>query len=269
MRDAGIDDIIVVVGHRGDQIPAHFGDGAQLGVKMRYVVDENPQGIAASLLTARDLVTGPFALFLGDIFIALDDLAPAIQRMSERGADGAVVVRQEPDLDVIRLNFSVITDGEGRISRVIEKPTDPPNTLKGCGVYMFTPEIFDAIKATPRSKLRNEYEITDAIQTLVNKSKGGIFSEELARWDWNITFPGDLLDLNLKVLRERQLDSLVGQGAVINQNTQLVSSIIGDRAVIEAPTLVEECLILADCKVDKHYGSLRRQIFADGLTWAA
>lgn len=268
MRDAGIDDITVVVGHRGEQIRGHFGDGGSLGVRMRYVVDENPQGIAASLLTARDAVHGPFALFLGDIFIALDDLAPAMRRMAERGADGAVIVRQEPDLDVIRLNFSVVADGDGRISRVIEKPADPPSNLKGCGVYIFTPSIFEAIDRTPRSSLRNEYEITDAIQTLVDMGTG-VYSEELARWDWNITFPGDLLDLNLKVLGEQRLDYLLGAGAVVSENTQLVNSIVGDRAVIEAPSLIEECLVLADCRVDRNYGSIRRHIFADGLTWAA
>src|SRR5579884_43697 len=211
MRTAGISEVVIVIGHLGGEIMSYFGDGGVLGVKIRYVEDLDPQGIAASLAKAEPSVGSPFVLFLGDIFVGLDDLAPAMARLVDRGALGGIVVKREDTPEPVKRNFAVLTTPDGRVWRVIEKPKDPPSLLKGCGVYLFTPAIFDAIRRTPRSALRGEYELTDAIQQLI-EGGGAVYSEELARWDVNLTYPGDLLDCNLRMLRERRLECLVGTG---------------------------------------------------------
>jgi dTDP-glucose pyrophosphorylase len=264
MRDAGIDDICIVVGPSGEQIRGSFGDGRLLGVRIRYIEDSAPSGIAASLALAEPWVAGPFAVFLGDIFLALNDLAPALAPL-DAGAAGTIVVRRDTPA-AVRRNFAVVTEHDGRVSRVIEKPAKPPTDLKGCGVYVFDRTIFDAIRRTPRSALRNEYEITDAVQNLIDMGRP-VYAADIVRWDVNITFPEDLLECNLRLLHEQQLDSLVGQGARVGVQTRLAASIIGEWAVVDSPGILEQCLVLPGAHVAELEGTAHRCIFGNGLVW--
>ena len=266
MRDAGILDVAIVISSAGEAIRAHFGDGHDLGLRLAYVEDLAPAGIASSLALVEPWVRGPFIVFLGDIFLALRDLAPALLPRGS-GAAGTIVVRRDTP-DAVRRNFAVVTDPDGRVGRVIEKPAEPPTDLKGCGVYVFDGAIFDAIRRTPRSALRNEYEITDAVQLLVEMGRP-VYAADVVRWDVNVTFPEDLLACNLRVLRERQLDCLVGAGARVSRWARLAASIVGDRAIVDSPIHLEECLVLPDTRVASQGGTLRRRIFADGLIWTA
>jgi glucose-1-phosphate thymidylyltransferase len=285
MREAGIREVAVVVGPGGEPIRRAFGDGGRLGLRLAYVEDPAPAGIAASLARAEPWVRGPFALFLGDIFLALDALAPALAPLGA-GAAGTVVVRRDAPA-AVRRNFAVLTAPDGRITRVLEKPAVPPTDLKGCGVYVFAPAIFEAIRRTPRSPLRGEYELTDALQGLIDTG-APVYAAHVVRWDVNITYPQDLLDTNLRLLRERRLDSLIGDGAQVNMAARLIDSVVGDRAAVLHPVTLEECLVLPDghvpdlaelssatgtpptSRAQPHQpGTVSRYIFGDGLVWAA
>jgi hypothetical protein len=92
-----------------------------------------------------------------------------------------------------------------------------------------------------------------------------IYAVEVVQWDVNVSYPDDLLACNLKMLREMNLDFLIGQGARIGSQTQILSSIIGDRAIVDSPVVLEECLVLPDTQVANHSGTMRRHIFGDGL----
>jgi dTDP-glucose pyrophosphorylase len=266
MRAAGIEEIAIVLGPSGGAIRAFFGTGARLGVRLHYIVDPAPSGIASSLACAEGWVRGPFAVFLGDIFLALDDIAPALEPLAGNCA-GTIVVRRDTPA-AVRRNFAVLTDAAGRVTRVIEKPAEPPTDLKGCGVYVFDQAIFEAIRRTPRSALRGEYEITDAVQILVDMGRP-VYAADVVRWDVNITFPEDLLDCNLRVLREMRLPALVGAAAHIHSSARLASSIVGDGGQVDAPVMLEECLVLPGGRVSGIHQNARRHIFGDGLVWAA
>ena len=89
----------------------------------------------------------------------------------ETGPDDPAVagaVKREPDLQAIKRNFIVMTEPDGKVTRVIEKPRHPRTDLKGCGIYLFDPAFFDAVRRTPRTAMRNEYEITDSIQIFID-----------------------------------------------------------------------------------------------------
>lgn len=262
MRAAGITDIGIVIGATGAPIRACFGDGSRLGVQISYVEDHAPAGIAASLACVEPWVHGPFMVFLGDIFLALDDLTPALAPL-DNGAAGTIIVRRDASAAVQR-NFAVVTDERQRVITVIEKPKVPPTNLKGCGVYVFDQTIFEAIRRTPRSALRNEYELTDAIQTLIDFDKP-VVAADVVRWDLNITFPEDLLLCNLRVLRERGISSLIGSGARFNREVQLISSVVGDDALIDASVCLEECLVLPGARIADVEGTKRRHIFSSDM----
>lgn len=268
MRDAGVRDVAIVIGPNGGPIRARFGDGSGLGVRIEYVTDPAPAGIAASLLRAEPWVEGPFTLFLGDIMLALDDLAPAFEPL-ERGAAGSLVVRHDTP-EAVRRNFVVVADETGRVSGVVEKPRgELPSDLKGCGAYVFDRAIFAAIRRTRPSPLRNELELTDSIQTLIDMG-GPLYAAEVVRWDINVTYPVDLLDCNLRLLRDRGLGRLVGVGAWIHAGAELRRSIVGDGAIVGAPIVLDECVVLPGARVgDFGARRFRRHIFAPEAVWAA
>lgn len=268
MREAGIDEITIVIGSLGSQIKMYFGDGSKFKVKISYVFDRNPCGIASSLMKARNKISGPFALFLGDIFVAGANITPAVRRMEATSADGIIIGKVETDIEAVRRNFSITTNTRGRVLKVIEKPKNPASLFKGYGFYLFSPAIFEAISKTGRSTLRNEYEITDSIQTLIDLD-GRVYSEEWKNWDFNLSFPKDLLDCNLKMLKENKLDYLIGHEAEISRGSRIVASVVGDRSQIKNRIDMVQCLVLPDTTIDENIGSLHRYIFTNELALPA
>lgn len=258
---AGIQDIVIVIGPHGDQIRRTFGDGRGLGLRVRYVVDRQPEGIAASLLQAEHLCPDTCVVILGDIFVALDSLVPLITPVRDRGASGSLLVVQEPDPEAMRRNFAVEVDHRLRVSRVVEKPREPRTSLKGCGVYVFRRSIFDTIRRTPRSPLRNEFEITDAIQMLVDDGQE-LIAVDGVRWDSNITSPEDLLNCNLRVLSESGKSYVIGDGVRVPAGMLIAESVIGDRVIIDHRMSIERSLVLADSHIRDRPGALVRAIVA-------
>ncbi|MDZ7784577.1 MAG: sugar phosphate nucleotidyltransferase [Halioglobus sp.] len=102
----------------------------------------------------------------------------------------------------IRRNYSVRMDDSDRVTRVVEKPRHVSNRLKGVGLYLFDLTIFDAIRRTPRTAMRDEYEITEAIQVLIDDGEY-VSAADAVHDDINLTYPIDVLRVNL-VLREGQ-----------------------------------------------------------------
>lgn len=264
MHNCGVDDIVVVIGHLGDKIREYFGNGRRFGVRLQYIVDRKPEGIASSLLKTKKVIREPFVLFLGDIFLDKIDLRSALLKFREKKASGVVIAIKEESFEAVKPNFEIITDPNKLILKVVEKPKNPRSLVKGIGVYLFSPKIFGAIERTGRTPLRGEYEITDSIQTLIDEV-GSVYCQLWDSWESNISYPVDLLNCNLKMLKEKKLKSLVGHGAQIGKGARIISSIVGDRAIVEDHVVLEECLVFADTKVSKHKEPLKRMIFAKDL----
>lgn len=169
LRDRmGITDIVIIVGYLGDQIRAHFGGGEACGVRIRYLECPNPDmGLARGVLLARELFREPFACILGDE-VYLESNHDKLFSALDEPFDAVCGVLPVEDPHRIRQNYSVEVR-EGRIARLVEKPTAIENNLLGCGTYLFTPRIFDAILRTPPSPRSGRVELTDAINTLARQ----------------------------------------------------------------------------------------------------
>lgn len=227
MMDIGIKDIIIVIGHYGFDVVRVMGTGERYGIKIQYVDQGETLGIAHALGKLESLVDRPFLLFLGDIFFVTDSLAPMIEEFEKNDTNGVLAAKIEPDIDAIKRNFSILMDDSGFVRRVIEKPRHPVNNLKGCGLYLFDLHIFDAVRRTPRTASRDEYEITDSIQILIDDGFK-VKSMDLIQDDLNLTYPEDLLYINLTELKRSNKDKLIGKNTNI-QNSQLVqNSVVGD-----------------------------------------
>ena len=165
MAAAGISQVgIIVAPETGDEIREAAGDGARFGVEITYIEQEAPLGLAHALLTAEPfLADSPFVMYLGDNLLR-DGITDLVAAFRAEAPDALILLTPVPDPE----HYGVAElDGEGRVSRLVEKPSEPATDLALVGVYMFTPKIFDAARAIEPS-WRGELEITDAIQRLLN-----------------------------------------------------------------------------------------------------
>lgn len=248
MKSTGIRDIFVVVGYLKEQIIEYFGDGSTFGVNITYVEQKAPLGIAHAVAQLEEYVDKPFLLSLGDIFFVLKDMVDIFTMFGHRRAGAVLVVKRENNLESIKKNFAVMTDEYGRVRRVIEKPRHTHSHLKGCGIYLFDLIIFDAIRQTPRTAMRDEYEITTAIQILIDGGHPVCYTEAI-EWDMNVTFPQDLILCNLKQLQLMGKHNLIGRQVKLHQEARVTNSVIGNNVIVENAIQIEDSLILPCSRV--------------------
>jgi dTDP-glucose pyrophosphorylase len=262
LAELGIGEVVVVIGHLGYEIVRTLGDGSRWGVKIRYIEQGETLGIAHAVGQLEKAVDRPFMLFLGDIFFETDDLQQMVDLFRREKADCVLAVKEEPDPAAIRRNFVVMTDQADRVTRVIEKPRHPRTDLKGCGLYLFDQAFFDAIRRTPRTALRDEYEITDSIQIFVEDGFR-VMAARVIRQDLNLSFPPDLLQLNLRYLQNQGLSRIVGKEVSMPEGTEIVNSIIMDRVEIRHPIRIVDSLLFPDRVVERE-GDVRARILTPG-----
>src|SRR5205823_538963 len=134
---------IIIAPETGDEIRAVAGDGSRFGVKLTYIVQDEPLGLAHAVLTAeRFLDSSPFVMYLGDNLLqgGIEDLVAAF-RANE--PDALILLTPVPDPG----QYGVAELSDGMVVRLVEKPHEPKTDLALVGVYMFTPSIHTAAQA--------------------------------------------------------------------------------------------------------------------------
>src|SRR5215213_5706746 len=166
MAAAGIDQIgIIIAPETGGEIRNAAGDGSQFGISIEYIEQDEPLGLAHAVLTAEPFLgDSPFVMYLGDNLLR-DGIVDLVDTFRSEQPDALILLTPVPDPE----NYGVAElDGDSRVARLVEKPKEPKTDLALVGVYMFTAAIFDAARSIEPS-WRDELEITDAIQTLVDR----------------------------------------------------------------------------------------------------
>jgi len=262
MREAGILDIHIVVGRHGYQIASLLGDGAPLGVRIHYVDQESTLGLAHAVGALESRIDSPFLLMLGDIqFHLTGPLRPMIDQVLSGEVAANLVSRYEPDPEMLRRNFAILADDSGRVRRVIEKPRFATTQLKGCGLYVFDPRVFDAIRRTPRTAMRDEYEITDSIQIMIEDG-WVVHHHPIVERDLNLTKAEDLLMINLAELDRQRLPHLIAPSAQLAQGTRVEHSVIGPGVVVTNPISIVDSVVMADTHLDGRHDLAR--VVTDG-----
>ncbi|MDH3281878.1 MAG: hypothetical protein OEQ18_12240, partial [Gammaproteobacteria bacterium] len=150
--------------------------------------------------------------------------------------------------EMLKRNFVIVESAPGCVRQVIEKPRYVQGQIKGCGMYAFDQHIFDAIRRTPRTAMRDEYEITDSIQIMINDGHT-VCHTPVVKYDMNLTVPEDLLKINLAELKRLQLPKLIGKNAVIPDGTVIENSVIGDRVTITGARVIKNSLVFSGSRV--------------------
>jgi glucose-1-phosphate thymidylyltransferase len=245
MAQAGIDEVgIIIAPETGDEVRAAAGDGSRFGVKLSYIVQDEPGGLAHAVLTAEQFLgTSPFVMYLGDNLLqgGIDDL---VETFRTNQPDALILLTRVPDPE----QYGVAELRNGAVVRLVEKPSAPQTDLALVGVYMFTPAVHEAARAINPSG-RGELEITDAIQHLVDQ--GLRVEPHIVRGWWKDTGRlEDMLAANRLVLDTIQarmegllIDSQVDGRVVIESGARLERSAVRGPAVIGAGATLTDCYV--------------------------
>jgi glucose-1-phosphate thymidylyltransferase len=244
LRDAGVRDVGIVVGDTHAEIEAAVGDGSQFGLRVTYIRQDAPLGLAHAVLTAEDFLgDSPFVMYLGDNLLR-DGIQDLVAKFRAGDADAMILLQRVPNPQ----SYGVAELADGRVVRLVEKPAEPKSDLALVGVYMFTPAILAAAKAINPSA-RGELEITDAIQYLIDQGLR-VDPSEVTGW-WKDTGKlEDMLEANrliLDVLEPRIDGTLEGSTiegrVVLEAGARLINSSVRGPAIIGAGALVEDAYV--------------------------
>jgi glucose-1-phosphate thymidylyltransferase len=183
-------------------------------------------------------------MYLGDNLLkgGVADIVAAFQR---NDWDASVMLTPVPHPE----QFGVAVVDDQTIVRLIEKPKSPPSNLALVGVYLFRPTIHDAI-ATLKPSWRGEYEITDAIQVLIDRGRA-VHADFVQGWWKDTGRPEDVLDANRLILEEIvphiagevDQDSDIMGRVVVEPGARIIRSTIRGPAVIGPDAVVEDSYV--------------------------
>jgi glucose-1-phosphate thymidylyltransferase len=242
IRDAGIDDIGIVVGDTASEIKEAVGTGRRWGVKITYIQQDAPLGLAHAVKVSRDYLSDDkFVMFLGDNVIE-GGISGLISEFETSDYNCQIVLT--PVENPSRYGVAELDPDTRRIIRLVEKPRNPPSNLILVGIYMFDSHVWEAVGGIKPS-WRGELEITDAIQYLVDK--GYNVHPYIHRGWWIDTGePGEMLEANDLVLDEVEprvegyvdRDSQVNGKVTIEKGAEIINSRIRGPAIIGQDTRV-------------------------------
>jgi len=266
MAEAGIIEIGIVVGDTAEEIRAAVGDGSTWGLKVTYIPQEAPLGLAHCVLIAQDFLGGDdFVMYLGDNLLR-QGVREFVERFEADGRSHSVaqiLLARVPDPQ----RFGVAEIGpNGEVLRLVEKPADPPSDLALVGVYLFGPTIHEAVRAIEPSG-RGELEITDAIQWLLDNGHR-VHHQVVDGW-WIDTGKLDALlegnRLILETLDQRvegsvDADSRIEGRVVVCEGAEVVASVIRGPAIVGAGTRVEHSFVGPFTSIAERCHVLRSEI---------
>jgi len=241
---SGIREIGIVVGDTKREIMDAVGDGARFGVRVTYIEQEAPLGLAHAVLVSEPyLGADPFVMYLGDNLIR-ETLAPLVQRFGEEKPNAQILLAHVPNPQ----QFGVAELADGKVVRLVEKPSRPPSDLALVGVYMFDRTVFEAVKAITPSA-RGELEITDAIQRLIDTGRT-VRPHVIEGW-WKDTGKlEDLLEANRIILDtieprvEGEIEASEIHGKVIVEaGAKIVRSVVRGPAIIGKGASIENAYV--------------------------
>jgi glucose-1-phosphate thymidylyltransferase len=278
LRDSGIEEIAVIVGDvMPEKVRSHFGDGKRFGVRITYLHQERPGGIAEAVKLAENFVgDNPFVVYLGDNLLK-GKIAEFVEEFKDSKNDAMILLCEVEN----PRQFGVAEfDKNRKLVRLVEKPKKPSSNYALTGIYFLKPVIFRMIEQLKPSG-RGELEITEALQSLLDA--GYTVGYKLVTGWWKDTGTvEDILEANRLVLEDLKKkvegtveekssmqgrvaigkETIVRRGAllrgpaIVGKNTTIGEHVyvgpytsIGNNVKIETGE-IENSIIMDDCHVE-------------------
>lgn len=286
LKNAGITDIAVIIGDvYPEKVKEFYGDGSKFDVKLTYIYQDQPKGIAHAISLCEDFVgNDKFVVYLGDNILR-KGLQEYTKKFESSNPDAMILLCEVDNPS----QFGIAELDGKNIKKISEKPKNPPSNLAVIGVYFLSPKLFKIIKKLKPS-WRGELEITEALQLMMDE--GNIIEYDIVSGWWKDTgTPEDILHANQLILDTvDKLDSLslknTGNKIIIGNNTltnhaQIIGPVIvGSNCIIESSvklgpyvsignnTTLKNCkiknsIIMDGCKIDANI-EIKDSIIADG-----
>ena len=248
IRDCDISDIAIIIGGTGsNKVKEYYGDGSKFNVRITYIEQESPKGIAHAINLCKEFIGDEkFLVFLGDNIIqkSINNTA----RKFESSDNDALVLLCEVENPE---RFGIADVKDNKIVKIMEKPKEPPTNFAVTGIYFLTPKIFDVF-ARLKPSWRNELEITDALQILLEE-KNKIEFEMITDYWKDTGTPQDIIHANMVILKKmtpyfkgKKADDVIIRGNVMVGD----ETIIGSGVEIEGPAIIgNNCLIDANSRI--------------------
>lgn len=280
LKEAGILDMGIVVGDTKNEIKKAVGDGGRWGVRITYIEQKEPLGLAHAVLTAQDYIQdSDFIMYLGDNLIKGGVCEFVNKFKTERPTAQLLLVKvANPE------QFGVAELSQNRVVRLVEKPREPKSDLALAGVYLFTSEIFKAARSIDFSA-RGELEITDAIQWLITQKLDVRFHIIKGWWkdtgrledlleanrmicdDFEMKIEGEVDDasrIEFKVVIEKGAqvkNSIIRGPSIIGTNTKIINSYVGPFTAINHDceiyeSEIEHSIVLEGSRISKIYSRI-------------
>lgn len=258
---AGIKDIGIVVGRTHRDVRREVGSGKRWGTQVRYIVQQDPMGLAHAVMISRDfLKEDPFVLYLGDNILK-QEIRPIIKEFCDSSAHCWIMLARvnEPQ------RYGVAEIQENKVVRVVEKPHNPPSDLAIVGVYIFDRHVFGAIDNI-RPSSRNELEITDAIQYLIDRGYDVRCTVLQDEWK-DIGDAEDLLGANRMMLGEIEMavKGEVNETSRISGTVDIRTGVRISQSIINGPVSIATGCVVTRSLVGA-LTSISRDTVIEGVT---
>ncbi len=234
LKEAGIENIGIVVGDTKEEIQQAVGDGSRWQVNISYIEQEAPLGLAHAVKISESFLgKDPFVMYLGDNILK-SGIKSLVEEFRQKKPNSLILLTEVPNPQM----FGVAELEGGRVVKLVEKPKEPVSNLALVGVYMFDFHIFEAVKVIKPS-WRNELEITDAIQYLVEN--GYEVHPHLVTGWWKDTGKiEDILDANRLILESivGEIQGDVDETSKINGQVKIEKGVVVKNSIIRGPAII-------------------------------
>lgn len=192
IKRMGVEELYLIVGFKKELFKEYFGDGGDFGVHIEYISQPIPNGLAAAVKLAQGYVKEPFVVTLGDDLTVAKSLDNIVEDFWTKSATIVEAVVLEKDVEKIKQACCVKLSEKGEILDIVEKPTSPTSGIRGCGIYVCDPIVFDFIDKTTLSTPRREKEFTNTVRLIAQEHQAyGSFIDGI---NINVNKVSDLVD---------------------------------------------------------------------------
>ncbi len=256
VRDAGIEEAAIVINSDEKEVQATFGGGDRLGLRLSYIPQEAPLGLAHCIKISRDFIGDePFVFYLGDNML-VGGIRNFRDEFESSRSNCHLTLAHVKDPE----RFGVPEIKNDRIVAIEEKPAKPKSSYAVAGIYFYDPSIFEAVDNIKPSA-RGELEISDAHQYLIANGFHVSYSE-ITGWWKDTGLPEDLLEANRLVLdhlrphiaEDAEVDSasrLAGRVS-IEDGAEVINSNIRGPVIIGRNTVIEDAYVGPFTSIQDH-----------------
>ena len=270
IAETGINEIAIIIGGIGsNKVREYYGNGEKFGVKITYIEQDEPKGIAHAIKLSQEFVNGEkFLVFLGDNIIQ-KSITEFVKNFKNSDYDATILLCEVDNPS----RFGIADVSDGKILKITEKPKNPNSNLAVTGIYLLTPKIFEVIDNLKPS-WRNELEITDALDNLLKQNNNISFEKITDYWKDTGT-PEDIIHANGEIIKKmlessegKIEDQIIGEETIIESNVEIKGPVIigknchissdssigpnvsvGDNTIISKSS-IENSIIMKNCKIN-------------------